>query len=146
MNMKVPFPGALPDFIFDLDNDRNYAIHQSGSLTFDDDLPEIISEQIQNPNGTFFFHTSTIDHFMKAAWAESFFMVTYCAGDYYVNQPDQDSAASELLFFDYDGNFIKSVRLDTHVSRMTYDEKNQILYTVDFNTDSFYSYDLVSFV
>ena len=50
-----------------------------------------------------------------------------------------------IMFFDYDGNFLKSVKLDTHVSRMTYDEKNHILYTVDFNTDSLYSYDLVSF-
>jgi hypothetical protein len=140
------FAGMDYIMFFDLDNDRNYAIHQSGSLTFDDDLPEIIPEQIQNPDGTFSSHASTIDHFMKAAWAESFFMVTYGAGDYYVNQPDQDSAASELLFFDYDGNFLKSVKLDTHVSRMTYDEKNHILYTVDFNTESIYSYDLVSFV
>ena len=79
---------------------------------------------------------------MKAAWAESFFMVTYYAGDYSLSQPDQDTASPELLFFDYDGNFLNSVKLDTHVSRMTYDERKHILYTMDFGTETIYRYDL----
>ena len=142
-NLVVQLFGGM-DYIvfFDLDNDRNYAIHQSGSLTFDDELPEIVPEKRENPDGSISFYTSTIDHFMKAAWAESFFMVTYYAGDYCLNQPDQDTASPELLFFDYDGNFLKSVKLDTHVSRMTYDERKHILYTMDFGTETIYRYDL----
>ena len=115
---------------FDLDNDRNYAIHQ------------IVREEITNPDGTMSMRASTIDHFMKAACAESFFMVTYFAGDYSLNQPDQDHAAPELLFFDYDGNFLKSVKMDTRVNQMAYDEKRQILYTLDRYTESVYRYDL----
>ena len=131
---------------FDLDNDRNYAIHQTGSLSFDDNLPEIVREEITNPNGTMSMRASTIDHFMKAACAESFFMVTYFAGDYSLNQPDKDHAAPELLFFDYDGNFLKSVKMDTRVNQMAYDEKRQILYTLDRYTESVYRYDLSSII
>ena len=142
-NLVVQLFGGM-DYIvfFDIDNNRNYAIHQSGSLTFDDELPEIVPEERANPDGTTSLYSSTIDHFMKAAWAESFFMVTYYAGDYCLSQPDQDTAAPELLFFDYDGNFLKSVKLDTHVSRMTYDERKHILYTMDFGTETIYRYDL----
>ncbi len=142
-NLVIQLYAAL-DYImfFDLDNDRNYAIHQAGSLSFDDDLPEIVREYITNPNGTTSVRISRAEHFDRVTWAESFFMATYCAGDYCLNQPDQDHVAPELLFFDWDGNFLKSFKLDTHVDGITYDEKNQVLYGMDAANDRILRFDL----
>ena len=142
-NLVVQLYSALDYIMFyDLDRGRNYAIHQVGSLSFDDDYPEVERKEIHLPNGYMTLQTSMTWHFDEVAWAESFFMVTYRAGDYFLNQPDEDTAAPELLFFDYDGNFLKSVKLDTHVSRMTYDEKKHLLYTLDIPTETIYRYDL----
>ena len=141
-----PFRNMDYIMFFDLDNDRNFAVHQVGSLSLDDDLPIVEDIEVRRDDGTLSYKDPRTDHFVEVACTESFFMVTYYSGDYTLGQPDPENGTPELLFFDWDGNFLKSVKLDTHVSRMTYDEKNHILYTVDFNTDSIYSYDLVSFV
>ena len=126
---------------FDLDNDRTFAIHQSGSLSLDDDLP-IINDFITDANGHILAEQESTVHFSDAAYAESFFMITYYAGDYSLNAPNPDTAAPELLFFDWDGNFIKSVKLDTHVADISYDEGKQILYGIDRENDRIISFDL----
>ncbi len=118
---------------FDLDNDRAFAIHQPGSPTFDDDLPAIE------------FMDNRVPCFRDLAATESFFMVTYYNCDYCHNQTDVsdiEQAAPELLFFDWDGNFLKSFKLDTHVDDITYDEKNQILYGMDAANDRILRFDL----
>lgn len=124
----------IMDYIlfFDLDNDRAFAIHQPGSPTFDDDLPAVD-------------YTTRVPCFRDLAATESFFMVTYYNGDYCHNQTDVsdiEQAAPELLFFDWDGNFLKSFKLDTHVDDITYDEKNQILYGMDAANDRILRFDL----
>lgn len=103
---------------FDIDNDRTFAIHQKGSLSFDDGLPVIPEERIK--------------HFSKAACTDSFFMVTYFAGN----------AAPELLFFDWDGKFLKSVKVDTEITDITYDERKQVLYGLDEENDRILCFDL----
>lgn len=134
----------LMDYImfFDLDNDRAFAIHQPGSPSYDDDLPAIESTYFEKEDGTISISTKRVPHFQNLAAAESFFMVTYYAGDYSLSQPDQHNAAPELLFFDWDGNFLKSVKLDTRVEGITYDEKNQVLYGIDPVNDRIVRYDL----
>lgn len=117
---------------FDLDNDRAFAIHQPGLPSFDDDLPAVD-------------YTTRVPCFRDLAATESFFMVTYYNGDYCHNQTDVSDigqAAPELLFFDWDGNFLKSFKLDTHVDDITYDEKNQILYGMDAANDRILRFDL----
>ena len=119
---------------FDLDNDRAFAIHQPGSPSFDDDLPAIEFTEIENADGTMTYTSTRVPCFRDLAATESFFMVTYYNGDYCHNQTDVsdiEDAAPELLIFDWDGNFLKSFKLDTHVDGITYDEKNQILYGMD---------------
>lgn len=130
---------------FNLDNDRAFAIHQPGSPTFDDDLPAIEFMDIKNADGTMTYTSNRVPCFRDLAATESFFMVTYYNGDYCHNQTDVsdiEQAAPELLFFDWDGNFLKSFKLDTHVDGITYDEKNQVLYGMDAVNDRILRFDL----
>ena len=137
----------IMDYIlfFDLDNDRAFAIHQPGSPSFDDDLPAIEYMSTENENGTVTYTSTRVPCFRDLAATESFFMVTYYNGDYCHSQSDVsdiEQAAPELLFFDWDGNFLKSFKLDTHVDGITYDEKNQILYGMDAVKDRILRFDL----
>lgn len=137
----------IMDYIlfFDLDNDRAFAIHQPGSPTFDDDLPAIEYTYTENADGTTTYIDTRVHCFRNLAATESFFMVTYYNCDYCHNQTDVsdiEQAAPELLFFDWDGNFLKSFKLDTHVDGITYDEKNQILYGMDAANDRILRFDL----
>lgn len=137
----------IMDYIlfFDLDNDKAFAIHQSGSPTFDDDLPAIEFTYTENADGTTTYIDTRVHCFRDLAATESFFMVTYYNGDYCHNQTDVsdiEQAAPELLFFDWDGNFLKSFKLDAHVDGITYDEKNQILYGMDAANDRILRFDL----
>ena len=137
----------IMDYIlfFDLDNDRAFAIHQPGSPTFDDDLPAIEYTYTENADGTTTYIDTRVHCFRNLAATESFFMVTYYNCDYCHNQTDVsdiEQAAPELLFFDWDGNFLKSVRLDSHVDDITYDEKNQVLYGMDAANDRILRFDL----
>ena len=130
---------------FDLDNDRAFAIHQPGSPSFDDDLPAIEYMSTENEDGTVTYTSTRVPCFRDLAATESFFMVTYYNGDYCHNQTDVsdiEQAAPELLFFDWDGNFLKSFKLDTHVDGITYDEKNQVLYGMDAVKDRILRFDL----
>lgn len=128
-------PLTYMDYIlfFDLDNDKTFAIHQSGSLSFDDKLISEPEEVIEIPGGEVTSVEEKTTHFSGVACTESFFMVQYYAGDYSVNVPDIDKAAPELLFFDWNGNFLKSVKLDTPVDGITFDERKNILYGTDVN-------------
>ena len=69
-------------------------------------------------------------------------MVYYGAGDYTINQPDPLNGAPELLFFDWDGNFLKSVMMDMYVGDIVYDEKAQILYGIDHSNECIIGFDL----
>lgn len=130
---------------FDLDNDKTFATHQSGSLSLDDDLP-IINEYITDANGNIVAEQERAVHFYENACAESFFMTTYYAGDNSVDAPSPATAAPELLFFDWNGNFLKSVKLDSKVDDICYDERKQILYGIDSENDRIISFDLSSVV
>lgn len=127
---------------FDLDNDRTFAIHQSGSRSYDDELSPIEYQQIQNNDGSVSSLSTTPSTFEDCIGTESFFIVKYYSGDYSVNQPDFRNAAPELLFFDWDGNFLKSVMLDVNIGNISYDEITQTLYGVDVANDCILSFDL----
>lgn len=137
-------PLMYMDYIlfFDLDNDTTFAIHQKGSLSFDDKLSPVVYTTITNLAGD----EETMDprpiHFANFAATESFFMVYYGAGDYTINQPDPMNAAPELLFFDWDGNFLKSVMMDVCVSDIVYDEKSHTLYGLDHSNECVLGFDL----
>lgn len=137
-------PFMYMDYIlfFDLDNDTTFAIHQKGSLSFDDQLSPVVYTTVKNLAGDDEFTDTRPSHFGEFAAAESFFMVMYGAGDYSMNQPDPINAAPELLFFDWNGNFLKSVMMDVGVGDIVYDEKAQTLYGIDYSNDCILGFDL----
>ena len=126
----------------DLDKDRTFAIHQQGSLSFDDQLERAKYEVVSNDGENVRVVNTTIPHFAAAVCLDSYFMVLYYAGEYSTNVSDINKAAPELLFFDWDGNFQKSVKLDTRIGSMAYDEKNKVLYGLDIDNDRIISFDL----
>ena len=83
-----PFRNMDYIMFFDLDNDRNFAVHQVGSLSLDDDLPIVEDIEVRRDDGTLSYKDPRTDHFVEVACAESFFMVTYYSGDYTLGQPD----------------------------------------------------------
>ena len=141
-------PLMYMDYIlfFDLDNDTTFAIHQKGSLSFDDKLSPVVYTTFKNLAGDEEIMDTRPVHFAGFAATESFFMVYYGAGDYTVNQPDPMNAAPELLFFDWDGNFLKSVMMDVGVGDIVYDEKTQTLYGLDYSNECIIGFDLSAVV
>lgn len=127
---------------FDLDNDTTFAIHQSGSRSFKDGIPPLVVKTVPNLLGDDEIVAEYVPHFGDVAFAESFFMVLYYATDYDVNKPDGGKDSCELMFFDWDGNFLKSVELDHFVSGISYDERKQILYAYEYTTGCVLRYDL----
>ena len=117
---------------FDLDNDTTFAVHQSGSRSFKDGVPPLVVKEVPLANGDSEMVGEMVPHFGDVAFAESFFMVLYYATDFDVSKPDDGGKDScELMFFDWDGNFLKSVELDHFVSNISYDESKKVLYAVE---------------
>jgi hypothetical protein len=117
---------------FDLDNGNNFAIHQSGSLSFDDLIPAKQGK--------------TIFHFCDCAVSDDFFIVLYKAGLYSRSFEDYSRANPEIIVFDWDGNYINSAKLGNEVHSITYDSNRKILYGIDRRYDSLYSFDLSNIV
>ena len=108
----------------DLDNNRSFFIHQAGSPTRDDDVE---LETHQTNDG--YDHPARIC-FANAIVTDSFFMTNY-----YGPSQDDTFKNTELMFFDWDGNFIKSVKKDILTKYNVYDPKTKTLYGIDINFD-----------
>lgn len=121
-----PFP--LMDYIlyFDLDSKNHYAVHQSGTLSFDDYAPSITMD--------------TKAHFSSCVCAEDYFLILYFA-----NRTDNNQGP-ELLAFDWDGNFIAGSRLSDYCLNIAYDSAEQKLYGVNPFRETLYEFDLKSFI
>ena len=139
-------PFSAMDYILfiDIDKDKTFAVHQTGSLSFDDKLPTYELTEGVTEDGLQYIEDNMIQHFGHAAYADSFFMVLYFAGDYSINSPDPESPLAELLFFGLDGRFLKSVKLDVPVWDIAYDGNRNILYGMDGFNELLYSFDLSS--
>lgn len=123
-------PMVFVDYIlfFDLDNKRYYAVHQKGSREYD---AEAVSSEQQE-----------LHYFQGVEVTDDFLFVLYFAGDYCVNNPNNPDAAPELLVFDWDGNYLTGVKLDTRVKSIAYDSKHQVLYGLNRIKDEIYSFDI----
>ena len=113
-------------FFFDFDRNKNFAVHQKGSVSFDDILPE--DERI-----TFSDVAVTRD----------------CIFILYFDTPENrkltkidERRKPELLVFDWDGNFLWSAKFPNYINRIAYDEKNCILYGMDSVLEELYSFNL----
>ena len=139
-------PFTLLDYImfYDLDKGSSFAIHQTGSLTWKDDPVEIPH---YNDQGEFDYYIEERGCFGDAVPTDSYFLVFYFGGDYSLADENQDWPRPELMLFDWDGNFKKSVMLDTYIDCAAFDEENKILYGVPIEepeNEVLLSYDLSS--
>lgn len=111
---------------FDLDNDKTFAIHQTGSATFDDE-PYVDTGEY---------------HFSGAAHcAEDYVMLVYNHGKDAMNEPDRSKRKAEVIIFDWEGNFITNIRLDRRIAFIGYDESQEKLFGITFR-EEIYEYDL----
>ena len=109
----------------DLDNNRRFFVHQKDATTFDQELEtKVFTDHGESYTGPAFVR------FTNATLTESFFMATY-----YNALADQSEVKPELLFFDWDGNFLKSVRLSMVTRFNAYDPKTKTLYGIDFHSE-----------
>ena len=139
-------PFMVLDYImfYDLEGNRSFAIHQTGSLTWNEDPVEVPHYDDQ---GEFDYFTEERGCFGDAVATDSYFLVFYFGGDYSLADENKDWPRPELLLFDWDGNFRKSVMLDTYIDCAAFDEKNKILYGVPIEepeNEVLLSYDLSS--
>lgn len=113
-------------FFFDLDNGNNHVIHQKGSKTFDDFYDD--------PGDDFLY-------FLGYAGSSDYLFTLYYHGDYTLKEKDIMNRCPELMVFDWEGNFIKSFKMDREVFGMGYDEIHKKLFCINTSED-LYVYDL----
>ena len=113
----------------DYDTENYFAVHQKGSLSFDDTFP-----RNNDPRTALYFSAGTT--------SDQFVMFLYRHGDY-TQKVTVDNPMPELLVFDWDGNFICSYKVDQPVRTIVYDEIHKMLYGLD-ASEHIYAYDLGS--
>lgn len=140
-NMVVQ-PFIFMDYVLfmDIDNNKYFAVHQKGSLSFDD----YISASYTVGEDYVLMHEGRKlpYHFGDPFCTESFIMFLYTAGDYYTNVEDGGRACPELIIFDWDGNFIRSIKLGKEVHCVSYDSNSMTLYGADLIESIMYRFDL----
>ncbi len=119
---------------FDLDNKNTFAVHQSGSLSFD-------SFMDSRANGG-----KTIFHFCAADCTPDFLLFLYGANDATIRADDYENAPFDILLFDWEGNYLTGARLNHVVHDIAYDSKNKIMYGIDRSDESVYRFDLSELV
>ena len=124
----IAHPHYYMDYIlfFDLDNDKTFAVHQKGSRTFDD--------RYEDPGDDLIYFTGTAN-------SSDYLFLFYDHGNYSLSEPDLDKRCSELMVFDWDGNFVKSFKMDRVIWGIGYDEKHKKMYGLT-PTEDLYEYDL----
>lgn len=114
----------------DFENNRNYAVHQTGSLSFND----IYSDE--EPWAL---------HFTGCAPSSKYLMIMYRNGAYTRDTMDGDYHIQELLIFDWEGNYITGAKMDRFINRICYDEIHNCLYALNFE-EELYRYDLAEII
>ena len=110
----------------DFENNKNYAVHQTGSLSFND---------------TYSREEPWALHFTGCAPSSKYLMIMYRNGAYTRDTMDGDYHIQELLIFDWEGNYITGAKMDRFINRICYDERHNCLYALNFE-EELYRYDL----
>ena len=116
-------------YYFDLDNKEKYAVHQQGMSYFEDKMT--LSQLEKNQ------HT-----FQSAVCTPDFFITYYIGGDYCKEYDNMDDLSPELLFFDWDGNYLCGAKVKGNIHSIAYDEKNRKIYGANFIDETIFSYDV----
>ena len=125
-------PMQYMDYIlfFDLEAENYFAIHQSGSSTYNDNMLSLSDEL----------------HFTDATTAENCFLVLYWSGDHNLGLKARDMERPELMVFNWSGVFLGSAILGERVSDIEYDENNKRLIGKHAENDKVYCFDLKPFM
>lgn len=110
----------------DFENNINYAVHQTGSISFNDTYSD------EEPWAL---------HFTSSAASSKYLMVLYRNGTYTHNTMDGNYHIQELIIFDWEGNYITGAKMDRFVNRICYDEIHNCLYALNYE-EELYRYDL----
>lgn len=113
---------------FDVDNNHYYAIHGSGTISFDDYIK----------------HESKMDFCFVDACCNSpdFFIVLLNSQ----KTPLGQTQNSRLLFFDWSGNYIGCAETDVKINRIALDSTNRVLYGLRIASETIVSFDLNDFI
>ena len=114
---------------FDLDNDKKFAIHQQGATTFNDKYPKYEYEYGRRT-------------FVNSLPTKDFIVTNYCGGSFCEEALKEDLYYSELILFDWEGNYLCGIKTKLNICRCAYDEEHKILYGLDRLTEKIYSFDL----
>jgi len=121
---------------FDLDNDRNFAIHQKGSPTYADIY--IYDDWDKD------YHGGTGGP-MHIPGTDKFCVV--CSSGKYTEQTlAEDGKGVELLVFDYEGNYIGGVKLNRNIQSYSYDPETKTIYAANVVTEEIFTFDLSDFL
>lgn len=110
-------PLQYMDYIlfFDFDKDSYFAVHQVGSMTFDEEITD-----------------DPYIHFSDCVCTDNWFLVDHL----------DESNVESYLVFNWNGECIARFIPDVFPQRLSYDERSQTLYGVNIRTDSVYKFDL----
>lgn len=128
----LPLSGMDYILFFDLDNDRNYAVHQKGSPTAASIY--IYDDYNKNENGGIGgpMHIPGTDMFM-----------CICSSGEYTKQAwKEDRLGVELMFFDYEGNYKGGVKVNNNPQASAYDPETKTLYCSNIGDEQIFTIDL----
>ncbi len=117
-------------FFFDLDNNKQFAIHQEGTETFESKLSENQLKEMQNGHC-----------FPSVEPTEDFVIAMYLGGDYSKGF-ESDHQRPEILLFDWNGNYITGAKINNEIHSICYDKNNAVLYGVNYDEEIIYKYEL----
>lgn len=122
-------PFQFSDYImfYDLDKDLSFAVHQNGSPTLKEEPNEVPH---YDENGEVDYMDKERGCFDEALPFEDYFLVFYYGGEYSMSDPNRDWPKPEVMVFDWDGNFKKSIKLDQYIFYPAFDEKTKTLYGI----------------
>jgi hypothetical protein len=117
---------------FDFDNGHNFAIHQIGTTSFSDKAPDL-SKYDYYPM-----------RFGDVAFYDDGFFILYYASDN--PQNSKELQYPDVLRFDFEGNFIQGLRMETPIGRIEFDKSRNRLIGVDMADETLYSFDLSEYI
>lgn len=131
-NLVVMTMGGMDYLLFfDIDNDNYFAIHQTGRPSAQD----ICFYKDRDKNRSC-FGGPLVDY------SSDRFMVFYFGGRCTEEAVREGVMRGELMLFDWDGNYLGGVKMDTNFLSASYDPETMRLYAADTIEDKIFTFDL----
>ena len=120
--------------LFNFEKNTFKAIHQEGSLSFNDYFDSKWS----------MVGDKEIYHFGSGTCTDNLVFFLYGAGDYCIKAKDYNPSETpkEILLFDWEGIYLGGAKLDVIVHSIAYDEKHKVLFGLNRRNDSVYRFDI----